>query len=317
MVGLVRQRRAFTLIELLIVIAIFAILMSLLAAGVQRVREIANQTVCRNNLRQIGLAYNEYRNDHGAFPPLAISEPSRPTGWAPFILPYVEQDALAKQYNAQAPFYDSANQAVIRTRLKLFQCPSAPSRTASQDPYSASIVTPEGVTVSWEASPSDYTPLRAVGIILLRSDACAGDQMKFPKNLEGALLADKRRLFTEITDGASNTILVVEVAGRPQLWQAGRNTGTLVDANSTGFGGWGDGFSIPTFYGSSSDGKQSPGICGINCSNAFGLYSFHTGGAFCVFVDASVHYLSIRLSLHDSLIPLITANGDDTIKGDY
>jgi prepilin-type N-terminal cleavage/methylation domain-containing protein len=170
MVGWSRRRGAFTLIELLVVIGIVAVLLGLLVAAVQRVRESASRISCMNNLKELGLAYNNYRTTYQTFPPLAISDPNRMAGWGPFILPYIEQDALAKQYNFNAPFYNPGNQAVITTHLNLFQCPSAPYRGAMQDPYSVSILTPQNVTVSWQASPSDYSPIVAVSKALIVSD---------------------------------------------------------------------------------------------------------------------------------------------------
>ena len=169
-------RRAFTLIELLVVIAIIAVLLGLLLAAVQRVREAASRTSCTNNLRQLGLAYQTYRLDHDAFPPLALTNPS--TGWGPFILPYIEQQTLANKYNPAAPFYDvvgtaqnpGGNQSVVTQQLKLLQCPSAPSRSATQDPYSVSIVIAQNVTLKWQASPADYAPIASIKGILIASD---------------------------------------------------------------------------------------------------------------------------------------------------
>src|SRR5262249_10471108 len=129
MVMVCTRRRAFTLIELIIVIAIVVILIGLLLPAVQRVRESANRASCKNNLKQFGLAYRNYESTRGAFPPLAITDPARPTGWGVFILAYLDQEPLAGRYNFAAPFYDPTNQSVIRTRLKISQCPSAFTRS--------------------------------------------------------------------------------------------------------------------------------------------------------------------------------------------
>ena len=63
-----RQRTGFTLIELLVVIAIIAVLIALLLPAVQAAREAARRTQCRNNLKQIGLAFHNYHDIHRCFP---------------------------------------------------------------------------------------------------------------------------------------------------------------------------------------------------------------------------------------------------------
>lgn len=315
MVGSGRRRGAFSLIELLVVIAIFTVLLGLLLVAVQRVRAAAHRTWCANNLKQLGLAYQNYRLNHETLPPLVISDPTRLTGWGPFILPYLEQETLANQYDFTVPFYASANQAVIRRRLKVFQCPSTPSRDATQDPYSVSTVNAQNLSIQWQASPADYSPLQSVELVLIRSGFCEAHPTATLTRLEGPLVPDQGTRLSDIKDGASQTILLAEIAGRPQLWQGSHNTGALVDVNTTSFGGWGDGSLIPSLFGSSADGTQSPGPCGINCSNAFGLYSFHAKGVNTVFVDGSVHFLNADLNMHDVLIPLITANGGEIVSG--
>src|SRR3954451_11475627 len=97
-------RRAFTLIELLVVIAIIAILIALLVPAVQKVREAAARTQCRNNLRQIGIALHSYHDRYKGFPPgyeSAVDGAGQDTGpgwgWAAFLLDDLEQTSLKRQ----------------------------------------------------------------------------------------------------------------------------------------------------------------------------------------------------------------------------
>jgi prepilin-type N-terminal cleavage/methylation domain-containing protein/prepilin-type processing-associated H-X9-DG protein len=105
------RRTAFTLVELLVVIAIIGILIALLLPAVQAAREAARRGQCSNNLKQLGLAMQNYADTHRVTPPAGLNY-----GWcssnvgAPIplvqnisgfvlMLPFMEQQALYQQYN--------------------------------------------------------------------------------------------------------------------------------------------------------------------------------------------------------------------------
>src|SRR5947199_3316576 len=134
-----RSRRAFTLIELLFFIAIIAILIGLLLPAVQKVREAAARAKCSNTLKQLGLAMHNFEGVNGGFPPCRVNNPPPALGakfqhtWAPYMLPYMEMQALYSQYNFDVNFDDNTdsskgttNMVVIQNDIKLFVCPSAP-----------------------------------------------------------------------------------------------------------------------------------------------------------------------------------------------
>jgi prepilin-type N-terminal cleavage/methylation domain-containing protein len=292
------RRSGFTLIELLVVIAIIAILIGLLVPAVQKVREAAARIQCSNNLHQLGLAFHGYHDTHNGFPPYRVSSPTV-HGWATFLLPYLEQDNLYKLYSWDANWYDTVNQPVIKTQLKILQCPSSTPSDRTRTAATA------GVT--WTAAMSDY----ATTHIIDQSVVNAGwISPSFDRS--GVIIKDASRRIAEITDGTSNTLMAVEQGGRPQVWILGRTNGSLQPFVNKG--PWAAELNSIGVRGHSNDGLVSPGPCAINCSNVDGVYAFHTAGAQAVFADAHVQMLRRGMDIW-TLFALTTAAGGEVING--
>jgi Tfp pilus assembly protein PilE len=86
-----------TLVELLVVVGILTVLMSIVVPAVLKTREAAHRMRCATHLKQLGLALHHYHDSHSCFPPGRTTTP-RIHRWAPFLLPYLEQQPLARDY---------------------------------------------------------------------------------------------------------------------------------------------------------------------------------------------------------------------------
>ncbi len=121
------RRPAFTLLELLVVLAIIGVLIALLVPAVQRVREAANRLRCQNNLKQFGIALHLFHDANDYLPAGMVTQldiqDSYHTGFT-YLLPYVEQDTIHNLYHYDKQWYDSANYAAVGQQAPLFYCPS-------------------------------------------------------------------------------------------------------------------------------------------------------------------------------------------------
>jgi prepilin-type N-terminal cleavage/methylation domain-containing protein/prepilin-type processing-associated H-X9-DG protein len=110
----VQRENGFTLIELLVVIAIIALLMGILMPALQRVKKQAKGVVCKNNMKQIGMAANLYAEDYDLFIPRSAEWSTitdmRP--WFQCFMPYLAQKAVDDDYR----------------NVKIFRCPSYPDK---------------------------------------------------------------------------------------------------------------------------------------------------------------------------------------------
>jgi prepilin-type N-terminal cleavage/methylation domain-containing protein/prepilin-type processing-associated H-X9-DG protein len=310
------KRPGFTLIELLVVIAIIAVLIGLLLPAVQKVREAANRMSCQNNLMNLGLALHMYHGDHDKFPPGAVGQlgPSFPQfaglknhGLGTHLLPYLEQQALASRYCWGVSWFDPPNQPGVNKQLKIWQCPSAqPNRV--MDGSLPALASP---WFNGTAACGDYAGMRGVDAELARRGLI--DPPSGPRNLleeyEGAFTINDTRCVADFLDGASNTILMAECAGRPQLQQGRKPVPNVLLSG----GPWAS-RNLLLGRGATPDGTAPYGECAINCTNEHEVYSFHPGGANVVLADGSVRFLRADIGIR-VFAQLVTRAGGEVVSG--
>jgi hypothetical protein len=303
---------------------------------------------CGNNLKQIGLAFHNYESTFRAMPPSRIEY--NPTaaeaaagrvrlhaGWQSMVLPFIEQPALYEKYNRGMNWFDQRNYPATTTVVPTFNCPSAPQGRAGvpqaiMAARSPSIWNGQDVTFG----SSDYS---AVNNIRRAAWVCSGADMPgtIRRQLPGALFPKQPLAgvpFNEILDGLSNTICVVECAGRPEVWISGRLTpnprnpgrphhGTTFVEEGFGWADLQDSFSVdgvnPTTGMPNSTASASPfnttinGNCMVNCSNDGEVYSFHVGGAHSLRCDGSVQFVNENID-GLLLVSLFTKDQSEVIK---
>jgi hypothetical protein len=227
-----------------------------------------------------------------------------------YLLPYLEQQALASRYRWDVSWHDPLNQPVVKTPLKIWQCPSAPANRMMDG--SLPTVTPPPLDLfTGSAACGDYGAMNSVDATLVAKGMIdpPGGPREERGHYEGAFPANRTTRLADFADGTAHTILLAECAGRPQLWQGRREVPNLWLSGAPWASRgllWG--------RGATPDGTAFFGPCAINCTNDREVYSFHPGGAGAVFADGSVHFLNAGMTMR-SLARLITRAGDEVVSG--
>jgi prepilin-type N-terminal cleavage/methylation domain-containing protein/prepilin-type processing-associated H-X9-DG protein len=294
------HRIAFTLLELLVVVAIIGVLAALLLPAVQKVREAANRTSCGNNLKQVGLALQAFHDANGFYPSSGgypgpgttpaiatvesgtpkwwgVGDPDRAprlqTGsWAYALLPYVEQESAFRD-------------RTYALTVKAYLCPTRrrenPQNVPDEDPLFGEFTYISGGIDAW--GKTDY----------------AGNALVLYGSITDSQLTGIVRSVREILDGTSHTVVVGEKSLDPRAYNTG---GWLWDE--------------PLFAGGGAGGTVRVGsvvardAARIAFWNSWG--SAHSSGAGFCFADGSVRW--IAFGMEPTIVEaLLTPAGGETI----
>jgi prepilin-type N-terminal cleavage/methylation domain-containing protein len=319
--------RAFTLVELLVVIAIIGILVALLLPAVQAAREAARRAQCVNNIRQFGIAVQNYHDTQKHMPQYhaAIVPPGSPSGttyasnagwqwagvtWTVLLMPYMEEQALFDRFNKKLRMTDDStintlgysNRSLAKTVITTWVCPS--NETASN---------PVFTDRRDLAGPDVYNPSNALGLYYAVSmgptvpDKCetiycppgtaAGSYCcqganfgTSPQDNSTGVLgrSDGIRSFKQIADGLSSTFLIGETRPEQCIYQSSFAPNFSIAGTMT---------PLNTF-------ESCPNPPAGQCfTKSCGYKSAHPGGAHFVMVDASAHFVAetIDYQLYNNL----------------
>lgn len=303
----------FTLVELLVVVAIIGVLVALLLPAIQAAREASRRSQCTNNMKQITLAILGYESAKRVLPPaFTPNDPSAqlygpcvgdqpPTtsksnpsnGLArhfvlTFILPYLEREAQYQQIKLGLNYDDATNTPATQQDVREFICPSADTRKN---------VFATDYTTFIDIDDANYCRyIEAAGLT----------KRKRPVEMLAGLLSDSPLPIRRVSDGMSKTFMFFESAGKPNHYLKGQlqplspvPKEEFQWASNRTYDIWGN-----------EDQNKCPITTIMNCDNAHEIYSFHPGGAIFALGDGSVDYFAESMDM-DVFVCLFTRAAGD------
>ncbi|SIO59721.1 prepilin-type N-terminal cleavage/methylation domain-containing protein/prepilin-type processing-associated H-X9-DG domain-containing protein [Singulisphaera sp. GP187] len=319
-----RNRSGFTLIELLVVIAIVAVLVALLLPAVQTAREAARRVQCTNNLKQIGLGFQNYHslNDvfpiggfGGSLPTEAVGDSQgvqarRINSWGTAILPFVEQAPLYNSINQSRWYINAENSTAAGTIISTYICPTNATMSLTR-PNGEN---PKGPSLYGRNDYSGNYGERAVRCF--PATTCQntyddlGDTSKIARGMT-LTVSTAPISIKHITDGTTYTIVAGEAHEAAfGSWMGHKNfldqSAPINARNGT----------VPgTIWASCQVAKGNTTIGRLGCDFSQEFASYHSGGAAFAFADGSARFL--KESINNKVLgALLSRKGQEIVSAD-
>lgn len=282
-----KARQAFTLVELLVVIAIIAVLVALLLPAVQQAREAARRTQCKNNIKQLGLGLHNYESTFGQFPAgiqFAFDDTRTFSwSWQVHILPFLDQSPIYNSIDWEKGIAVAAQSGSLANVPNGYRCPSDPNTRAIFEQTEGLFKGKWGVT--------SYLGVSGVGVMQVGANStmsspetCLAWERELRLGIRGGILYENSyKKIAEIKDGTANVLICGE-RGLPGKAEYGWWTGPGNAATCPI--GWRD------VLLSSAAGlhSKSEGDAG-----AMHWWSLHAGGAHFLYGDGTVRFLGYQI----------------------
>ena len=229
--------RAFTLVELLVVIAIIGVLVALLLPAIQAARESARRAACKNNLRQVGIALQNYHDTYGNFPSARTGKPQFSSGtdqfavsWALLLLPFCEGQDQFDAWDPSQRVDSDLNAVAMRTPVAAFYCPTrrGPATDRDFDNNGGPSL------VQAAAAGGDYGANSGVST---RTGMESFNQGDFDAERFGPMYTQSEVSARRVTDGLSKTFAVGEKYLPPEIPNADPGTEDFLRGDAAFFAG--------------------------------------------------------------------------------